>query len=400
MNILFITGLFPIEIKESIITGNKGIIEFAADTLQWNIINGIESNISNSLTIINAPFVGSYPRLHYKWRISGCRFSHNFVANDISVTFINIRPFKYFDIKYKISDELRKRIVFDDENVILIYSSNTSFMNAALKIKNEYPSVKICLILPDLPMFMSNNDNLYYKLRHIQSQNNLNKKLNKIDCFVLLTKGMVRYLHIESKPYTVIEGMIDCSSLPKEKFENQNDIKIILYTGTLAKRYGIITLLNAFKKINEPSFRLWICGTGDAKSEVLDFQNNDPRVKYWGQIPREEILELQNNATLLINPRSSKDEYTKYSFPSKTLEYMFSGTPVLMNKLPGISEEYYKYIYTYNETAESLAKNIKLICDQNKGILISFGNKAKKFVLENKNPQNQCLKILDLIYSL
>ena len=45
-----------------------------------------------------------------------------------------------------------------------------------------------------------------------------------------------------------------------------------------------------------------------------------------------------------MNPRSADAEYTKYSFPSKTIEYLATGVPVVMNRLPGIPEEYEYFV--------------------------------------------------------
>ena len=37
-----------------------------------------------------------------------------------------------------------------------------------------------------------------------------------------------------------------------------------------------------------------------------------------------------------VNPRQNNEEFTKYSFPSKTMEYLASGVPVVAYKLDGI----------------------------------------------------------------
>ena len=36
--------------------------------------------------------------------------------------------------------------------------------------------------------------------------------------------------------------------------------KTILYTGSLASRYGIKNLINSFPLINDKEYSLWICG--------------------------------------------------------------------------------------------------------------------------------------------
>ena len=67
-------------------------------------------------------------------------------------------------------------------------------------------------------------------------------------------------------------------------------------------------------------------------------------IRYFGFVSHERALELQAKAALLINPRSPKGVFTRYSFPSKTLEYMRSGKPVVCHRLEGIPEEYDPYL--------------------------------------------------------
>src|SRR5690606_28854588 len=102
----------------------------------------------------------------------------------------------------------------------------------------------------------------------------------------------------------------------------KEEFKTILYTGTLAKRYGIVHLLEAFALIKDQDYRLWICGDGDARDEVNEKVRMDPRITYFSQISRERVLKFQKKATVLVNPRKSEGEFTKYSFPSKTMEYL------------------------------------------------------------------------------
>ena len=71
----------------------------------------------------------------------------------------------------------------------------------------------------------------------------------------------------------------------------------------------------------------------------------------------EEVVSAELEASLLINPRPTHEEFTKYSFPSKNMEYMASGTPVLTTKLPGMPADYYPYVFLVNdESAEGMAK--------------------------------------------
>ena len=78
---------------------------------------------------------------------------------------------------------------------------------------------------------------------------------------------------------------------------------------------------------------------------------------------------MQHKATILVNPRTSEGEFTKYSFPSKTMEYLLAGRCVVVNRLPGIPEEYYQYVYTpQNESVEALAECLTNVLDINRDI--------------------------------
>ena len=105
-------------------------------------------------------------------------------------------------------------------------------------------------------------------------------------------------------------------------------------------------------------------------------------------------------ATLLVNPRPTDEEYVKYSFPSKTMEYMASGTPVLTTVLPGMPKEYHPYVYLLeDETAEGIAKKLKLVMAESDEVLFHKGQRAREFVLEQKNNVIQGKKILDMLES-
>ena len=171
-----------------------------------------------------------------------------------------------------------------------------------------------------------------------------------------------------------------------------------MYSGAVDRRNGILILLEAFSLIKQSNYKLIICGDGSDKDAVIAAQHKDNRIEYKGQIPRETILELQREATLLINPRQPLEDFTKYSFPSKIMEYLASATPVLTYKLAGIPEEYFQYCYVIEDMSTIvLAGKIMEICSMDNEILLEKGRRAQNFILEKKNPQAQVSRILDML---
>ena len=122
---------------------------------------------------------------------------------------------------------------------------------------------------------------------------------------------------------------------------------------------------------------------------------------YYGTVLSSKIVEIQRNASLLVNPRPIEDEYTRYSFPSKNMEYMVSGTPVLTTDLPGMPQEYKDYVFIMEDYSHEGIKNkLTEISNMDKKELNEVGIRAREFVLNKKNNTVQASRIVEMINSL
>ena len=175
----------------------------------------------------------------------------------------------------------------------------------------------------------------------------------------------------------------------------------IFYGGTLARRYGIMNLVNAVVNSSNKNIELVLCGYGDTSNEITILSQKDSRIKLLGSIPRQEVLKYIRTADLLVNPRTNEGEFTKYSFPSKTMEYLSSGIPTLLYRLPGIPEEYYNYCFSLEKTGVDILQfEIERIAQLPKEYMLELGKKARSFILDMKNPEAQCEKLLSLILQM
>ena len=135
-------------------------------------------------------------------------------------------------------------------------------------------------------------------------------------------------------------------------------------------------------------------------SLLKQYTDCDSRIKYLGSVDKDRVTELQHRATLLVNPRHSGVEFTKYSFPSKTMEYLASGTPTVMCKLPAMPADYLDHVFIFDdESIEGYAKKIMEICAMPKENLFAFGQHASKFINEQKNEVIQAAKVMELVKS-
>jgi len=177
----------------------------------------------------------------------------------------------------------------------------------------------------------------------------------------------------------------------------------ILYTGMLYEKFGVKNLIDAVCSLDTPDIRLQLCGSGDLVDYIEEKSINDSRIEFKGIVPRERVLELQCEASLLVNPRQPNGGFTRYSFPSKNIEYLASGTPTLLYELEGIPQEYYHYCYHLSASqsrVDDLAEMIKRIYDTPLEERTVLAKKAQNFIFTEKNAPTQCAKIIHFIENL
>lgn len=396
MRFIFDSQLYPESLLLELKAKSKGSLDYAAHNLCKAFYNGLLNN-QQQVSLVNIPNLGSFPFLYKVPKVKGAK-----LENGYSIPFWNLTYFKRFDIRRRLYQHISALLKEHGtkDTVLLLYDYRC--LPFIKRLKESFPGLKVCMIVTDLPEFMMAPPSRL--LNVLNSIFNLQKESDKIyldliDGFVLLSPKMQDRLSIPGKSWVQIEGIYN-NDTHIAHFEKER-CKTILYTGDLGKRYGIINLVEAFHGISDVNYRLWLCGDGDGKDEILQYARKDQRIQYKGILPRKEILELQAKATVLVNPRKSDDEYTKYSFPSKTMEYLASGTPVIMSHLASIPEEYDRHIYYLDdESIEGIRKKIIEICNKPQSELNEFGLKASEFIYKNKTEKTQVKKMLDMISTL
>ena len=201
--------------------------------------------------------------------------------------------------------------------------------------------------------------------------------------------------------FIVSEGIYE-ESVTKRPIHSENpDVFIIFYGGMLHERFGVKQLIDVFHSISNSRMKLQLCGYGDCVEYVKHISESDKRIDYLGVISREEVLSLEAEASLLINPRiPDNNPFTRYSFPSKTMEYLASATPTLIYQLDGIPEEYYHYCYTLDNRhtdPDSLRRKIVEVFETPVNERCRKGRDARNFILEKKNPEIAGKRIVELL---
>ena len=397
MKYAFLTTLVPKEMQESVAKYSTHNMQDAANALQWHIYEGFCANFDEEIRLFNILPIGSFPQYYSKPFVKGSTFD----SKHTNIGFCNVKLIRKFHQPKKIFSELKRWCSENsDEKTLFVYTVSAPFMTAVQRLKKHFPKLRVCAIIADLPDMsnLSANKSLLKRLFEKKMASDSYSSIGCVDAFVLLTRQMADYMKID-KPFVVMEG-ISTQSDPCEKKKN-GGIKTVLYTGTLHRRFGVLNLVDAFCAVDNPDYRLVICGVGDCEAEIKKRAEKDSRIDFRGQLKREDVLRLQQEATVLVNPRQNNEEFTKYSFPSKNLEYLSSGIPLVAYKLDGIPDEYDEYInYVSDNTIDALRDKLVEICEDEGGFALERATKAVDFVRNEKNAVKQTAKIKTMVDAL
>ncbi len=229
--------------------------------------------------------------------------------------------FKLFKEKQSIENAARQAIedFLSHDFIIVTDTLRLNLLKAAKKIAKLY-DVKIVGMLTDNPYNLSNGP-VYVKKYLVQQASDL-------DGYLSLTNGLVQIYNENARSY-VFEGLVS------EENEGKKDpiFNYFYFGGSLYERYGVKTLVDAFHNSNIKA-KLVLAGSGPLDSYIEQLANADYRILYLNQLSKEKNIAYMRNSIANINPRPLDLKMDNESVPSKLLEYLSIGTPVISTKFP------------------------------------------------------------------
>lgn len=399
MKVLLLCGVFAKENEQEIISHAKRPVEYSANIFQEKLVEGF-NRAEIEFSVLSAPFIGSYPNasdVFYFRKFSDKQDKYQYVP------FFNVWGVRNYSRAGALKRALKPFIEADDqEKLIVLYSPHTPFLEAAVYAKKKDPRIKIHLIVPDLPQYMNLNakKSILYRVGKqfdIKKFNRLNQQVNS---YMLLTEAMKEKIDIHGRPYIVVEGLVTEAELEKSRqiarmVVRDSERKYIVYTGKLNEKFGVRDLVDAFLQTDDPEYRLVLCGKGDTEAYVREKSGLDTRIMYLGQVTAEAAREWMYKADVLVNPRKNDEEYTKYSFPSKNIEYLLTGNPVVAYQLDGMPDLYGEFMeFVGADDVEALKNALE------RGLKEQKGQKSQGDVLryfkENISAEGVAKRILRL----
>lgn len=387
--ILYLSSAAPYYLLDSIKVhqiSNKSNSMQSISKFQNNFIKGMSEN-DVDITSLNAPPIS---RMCYDYIYFTSNKKKEGNINYHTISFVNFYIIKQLIIFIKF---LFLSIFWacrnnDDEKVIIYDGAFRTIYYVICIIKLFFKNITITCVILDVYNYMGLNGYGNCKKSFINA-------MKSTDKFILITEQTNELINKENKPYIIVEGMVNIDDMDSPVSEVKNKI---IYAGGIHKEYGVLNLANAFTEI-KADVELLFYGNGEAIEAIEELTKRDKRIKYMGSIQNSELIKIESEALFLVNPRITEGSYTKYSFPSKLMEYLLSGRPVLTTKLAGIPEEYDKYFYYFSgNSVQSIKKDLEYMLSLNREVLSAAGEKGKQFVTLNKNKSVVGKKTVKFIY--
>ena len=402
MKVVFLSNFYPRCRRNFYLSRSKSGLAAAADAHQYALALGLQE-LCSDLCIVNSPSIFPYPT-HYKDTSIPSEILNENGMTIHNIGFSTVMEYQFISRYKKIYKELKGIVENTNEIVyIIVYATNISLLKAATKIKSSYKNVRLNMIVPDLPQDMENHKLL---ARFIKALRNLYFKSPEryykyFDSFVLLTDYMKEKIECNNDQYIVSEGIYEETVTKRISHKENSNRFVIFYGGMLHKKFGIMNLVEAIRSIDSPNVQLQLCGYGDCVDSIKKLSQIDNRIQYLGVVDRDDVLNYQSKASLLVNPRiPDENPFTRYSFPSKTMEYFASGTPTLLYQLEGIPQEYYQYCYSldsHHTSKADLAHEIQKIMKIPVVERLKMAADARNFILKEKNQTKAANHILSLL---
>lgn len=309
-----------------------------------------------------------------------------------TVPYINIPVVKQILIVNNLKKKLKELISAGGYSgaTLMVYNTMTIFAKPVLDIARR-EGLKCIAVIADLPI--KNKKSFIRKWEDARQVN----AISKFDALIPLTEHIARDFAPDT-PYCVVEAGCNPNDYAAQQEEGLPEgVKTIVFSGTLNELSGVELLLDAMRLVKEPGIVLNIYGDGPLKQYVVEKSKNSSNVNYLGRIANDQMMKIQSKASLLVCPRKSDEFTTKYTFPSKVLEYICAGVPVLANRLAGIPAEYEGYIsYAHSESPEDWSRMLEqILSDDNYEKYKHKALLARERVFNTKSWKAQTQRVVD-----
>jgi hypothetical protein len=206
---------------------------------------------------------------------------------------------------------------------------------------------------------------------------------------------MADYLKLKKNKYILMEGLKDFDNFTNEPRRINNNKFVITYSGVLSKSYHVDFLLKLIMELNPKKFDIWLIGDGDLVEYAKEISLKHENLKIFGFISDTVLLNnILLQSSLVVNLRNSNDQNSAYSFPSKLIDYLSLGIPVLTTNFPSLLSEYHGFLNICGDTYSDFKKKILELECTDYNVLEKKANDGKIFIKTYKSSISQLSRLI------
>lgn len=188
-------------------------------------------------------------------------------------------------------------------------------------------------------------------------------------------------------PYVRIDGGITESVrgrlFPLVSRADCNEFRMFFAGGISACNH--IELLLKFMRCNSDArLRLGFAGRGDLVEKVVVASRTDNRIKYHGLLSHDQLFGEYEKSDVVLNIRDIQDPAMKYHFPSKVLELLAIGRPLITTSPAHLRQVYGSYCKVIEHcSVESLLSAVNDLMAMSPTSRYELGARARNFILSS-----------------
>jgi glycosyltransferase involved in cell wall biosynthesis len=173
--------------------------------------------------------------------------------------------------------------------------------------------------------------------------------------------------------------------LTEEKTSRKGQGRSIVYSGSFNQWTGIHDLVEAFCLLDPQDVWLDLCGHSIAVQSDELIQRH-PRIRFHGLLSEVDLERLCAGADILVNPRPARVAGNEMNFPSKLMEYLSYGLPVVSTRTPGVAPIYNELILESEEGPAGIAEGLRRGLAMPKAQRLLQRQRIKKFLMNEREP--------------
>lgn len=364
-----------------------------------NVVLGIANSLPENVTLISCRPTPSFP--HAPIWIAGEKIVLDSGRMVKILPMLNITIVKNVFWGILVKKEIKKwaKKHLDEERRVLVYNIYTPPISALYKACNATKS-KLFAILYDLGVPPKRLGLGWFRMKGYEIMEKVAKNyIPKLDGRIVINENIVEH-YAPNKDYILVDGGIN-DQVKENLFPlipSTSENFIFVLAGMLWDQNGTKLVLDTFEQHPELNAEVYFAGKGNDVELIEQKALNDSRIHYVGMLNIEQLFKLYEKADVLLNLRI--EEEVDFHFPSKLLEYLVTGKHVLSTPIAHAGRDYGDYMTILSDiTPNGLASSINSIIEMGKTELFSKGQKARTFMLEQRNWKKRTDEIVEYMNS-